>query len=546
MVGIPAPTAVGQGGVACSAPRMLVFPSDLAPPVCVFPGGHCGTVGGVSLAYPSSSAPSCSCRAHSPSMLQWSGAGLCPRCQRRPPRPWPGPYRTDGVPISVSTVPPSAPHSAFPSNGRRALAGLVGGPRKHLIVLTHGVFGAASDWDSWVDTWHYVVLELLGYDPVQMLTPQRCSQGRRQSLCEFHNPMGASAAPTFGSHTGRGCHQLPGCHPKGDGWPDFVFEFFPVHLPNSVVGLDALAVKACEQIERYLAHHPGRYDRFSLMGHSLGGVYSKQMLVLRGQPHGRYPRFAALRPMNFITFASPHLASRRTTILSAGLELVIRAIGGRTGQEMLLEDPTKRMCQVTLASVPELRKFANLMTYANTSSDFVVPYCTAALCKGCKVRFSKGGGHSSTHRDPHAYPNHGTPPGTLGGPSGSPGQPLPHCSSPGAGGPTSTCSCGARGRQPNGRKATLVVHGPYCGCFPAEATGSAGKNDGKCQCVRAMRTALCSLPWIRVDVHLSTHRAHEMIILKRLNPFKHRGRVSSQARELALHVLESFAWDIPP
>ena len=100
------------------------------------------------------------------------------------------------------------------------------------------------------------------------------------------------------------------------------------------------------QVEAFLEKNPGVFDRFSIIGHSLGGIYPKYMLMLRHTCKA----FLQLAPMNFVSLATPHLGSRRTRYCSAyrllliplarhGLVATVTFTGGSEAKEQKLSVP---------------------------------------------------------------------------------------------------------------------------------------------------------------------------------------------------------------
>eukprot|EP01012_Entosiphon_sulcatum_P026007 TRINITY_DN31402_c0_g1_i1.p1 TRINITY_DN31402_c0_g1~~TRINITY_DN31402_c0_g1_i1.p1 ORF type:complete len:468 (-),score=31.63 TRINITY_DN31402_c0_g1_i1:34-1437(-) len=245
-----------------------------------------------------------------------------------------------------------------------------GAPRetreRHLVVLCHGLLGSAADWKGWISAWR--VLQ--------------------------------SAAVPLGSFD-------TSCRTAAD----LPTDLLAVDMPGITrTGIRALAERAAEQVETELvaADRSGRpYARFSILAHSLGGIYSKLLLTLRheempslcGELDGakRFPLFSLLKLVNFMTFATPHLSSRRPVRWFAA-RAVTNILVGRTGQELLLRDTGQAVLRATHESVPELKRAeGRLVSFANNSGDVVVPHATSILhlrksrrLGACKINAEKG------------------------------------------------------------------------------------------------------------------------------------------------------------
>eukprot|EP00667_Euglena_gracilis_P026932 EG_transcript_32914 len=184
--------------------------------------------------------------------------------------------------------------------GATESAGDVEGEGKHLIILLHGVFGAASDWDNWVKVWTIEVQLRNG------LTPQVSSARNRPK-----NRMGHRLQQYFKNDSESSESASQTARPeKRPGWEKALqSELFVVQLKDLTLrGIEHLAVQSCIQVERFLSRRPREFRAFSLIGHSFGGIYSKHLLTIRRQ----YAHFASLAPRNFVSLASPHLSSCTT------------------------------------------------------------------------------------------------------------------------------------------------------------------------------------------------------------------------------------------
>lgn len=127
--------------------------------------------------------------------------------------------------------------------------------------------------------------------------------------------------------------------------------------------------------------------KISITGYSLGGLISRYAIgVLYSS--GLFDR---IQPVNFSTFATPHLGVR--TPKRGARSYIFNVLGAKTlstsGQQMFLVDTfrdTKRpllsiMADPNSAFVKGLSMFKNKSIYANTMNDRSVPYYTSAISR---------------------------------------------------------------------------------------------------------------------------------------------------------------------
>ncbi|KAI8900807.1 putative serine esterase-domain-containing protein, partial [Globomyces pollinis-pini] len=127
----------------------------------------------------------------------------------------------------------------------------------------------------------------------------------------------------------------------------------------------------------------GEIGYISLIGHSLGGMYSRCLIGLLYQ-NKIIPDL--VKPVNFITLATPHLGSREhAKILGDKVaSLMVDTIGSQTGRELLLMDHNDHQTPFLLRLIEEpftrpLRFFEKLIVYSNIRYDAAVHYSTAAI-----------------------------------------------------------------------------------------------------------------------------------------------------------------------
>lgn len=124
-----------------------------------------------------------------------------------------------------------------------------------------------------------------------------------------------------------------------------------------------------------------KVDRISFVGHSLGGLVQTFAIAYL---QNNFPWFfERIKPINFITIASPMLGASNDNPIYVNLAL-LAGIVGKTGQDLSLrytEDSSKPLL-LLLPSGPThkvMKKFVRRTVYANTVNDGVVPLRTSAL-----------------------------------------------------------------------------------------------------------------------------------------------------------------------
>eukprot|EP00744_Colponema_vietnamica_P013875 GILI01019447.1.p1 GENE.GILI01019447.1~~GILI01019447.1.p1 ORF type:complete len:448 (-),score=66.23 GILI01019447.1:36-1337(-) len=157
-----------------------------------------------------------------------------------------------------------------------------------------------------------------------------------------------------------------------------------VSLVNSGIktydGIDVCGERLFQEILQLLEKNPS-ITRISLIGYSAGGLFSRYAIG-RLQKTGVFDR---IEPVNFMTFATPHLGIRRTPrslwnrVWQAGASFFV----ARAGEHMALEDGQNPLLLKMTAPgshfMVGLSRFKYRVAYANTANDNTVPYCTASL-----------------------------------------------------------------------------------------------------------------------------------------------------------------------
>ncbi|XVF39732.1 hypothetical protein PTKIN_Ptkin01aG0056300 [Pterospermum kingtungense] len=184
-------------------------------------------------------------------------------------------------------------------------------------------------------------------------------------------------------------------------------------------GVDVMGDRLAEEVKYVISRHPS-VQKISFVGHSLGGLiaryaiarlYKQDLTQENSQTNGDCGtdhledsfskgkikgKIAGLEPMNFITFASPHLGSRWHKQVplfkgSRALEKIAARTSwflGRTGKHLFLTDGKNGEPPLLLQMVSDsedlkfmssLRSFKRRVVYANASFDHIVGWSTSSL-----------------------------------------------------------------------------------------------------------------------------------------------------------------------
>ncbi|KAJ0031503.1 hypothetical protein Pint_14209 [Pistacia integerrima] len=202
-------------------------------------------------------------------------------------------------------------------------------------------------------------------------------------------------------------------------------------------GVDLMGERLADEVRRVVSHRP-QVQKISFVAHSLGGLIARYAIGRlyenspRLDPTGRRlyensprldptgisgdspseeqkkysmqlleqpceARIAGLEPMNFITFATPHLGSRgnKQLPLLCGLPFLERRasqtahlVAGRTGKHLFLNDRDNEKPPLLLQMVNDsddlkfisaLRAFKRRVAYANANYDHMVGWRTSSI-----------------------------------------------------------------------------------------------------------------------------------------------------------------------
>ncbi|XP_051151769.1 putative lipase ROG1 [Andrographis paniculata] len=167
-------------------------------------------------------------------------------------------------------------------------------------------------------------------------------------------------------------------------------------------GVDTMGERLAEEVNDVIRRWNG-ISKISFVAHSLGGLVSRYAvgrlyeLSMTTRDRSFRGRIGGLEPMNFITFATPHLGSRghKQLPLLCGLPFLERGasqtahwIAGRSGKHLFLKDDDDgkppllvRMVQDCddLQFISSLRAFKRRVAYANANYDYVVGWQTSSI-----------------------------------------------------------------------------------------------------------------------------------------------------------------------
>ncbi|KAK8124518.1 lipase/serine esterase [Apiospora kogelbergensis] len=180
-------------------------------------------------------------------------------------------------------------------------------------------------------------------------------------------------------------------------------------------GIERGGERVCEEIQeelRKIEANGGNITKLSVVGYSLGGLVSRYAV---GLLHAKGV-LDQLRPMNFTTFASPHLGVRSP--LRGWHNHIWNVLGARTlsmsGRQLFTIDDFRDTGRPLLSIMADpdsifmegLSRFKRKTLYANIAHDRSVPYYTACIAKTDpyrnieKVKFNYVPGYEEVVLDP--------------------------------------------------------------------------------------------------------------------------------------------------
>ncbi|KAG6422044.1 hypothetical protein SASPL_118605 [Salvia splendens] len=172
-------------------------------------------------------------------------------------------------------------------------------------------------------------------------------------------------------------------------------------------GVDVMGKRLADEVVSVVGHHPN-LQKISFLGHSLGGLIARYAVAVLYQQNVILPKnieqsggecvgeekqrgvVAGLEPVNFITFATPHLGSRghKQVPVFCGVHtmerLATRAsfLLGRTGRHLFLSDSDDGKAPILLRMssdsedlkfISSLQSFKRRAAYANVRFDSILP-----------------------------------------------------------------------------------------------------------------------------------------------------------------------------
>ena len=159
---------------------------------------------------------------------------------------------------------------------------------------------------------------------------------------------------------------------------------------NTYDGIETGAERVTQEIENYLEEFRQQgvtIRKFSAVGYSLGGLVARYAIGLLDS-RGWFEK-GKLEPVNFTTFASPHLGVRSP--YEGARYRFYNAIGSNTlsvsGQQLFLNDKFRDTGRPLLAVLADpqaifmkaLAKFKNRILYCNITNDRSAPYYTTGI-----------------------------------------------------------------------------------------------------------------------------------------------------------------------
>lgn len=157
-------------------------------------------------------------------------------------------------------------------------------------------------------------------------------------------------------------------------------------------GIETCAERATDEIQKYIASPAGAsLKKISVIGYSLGGLVARYCVGLLFAA-GIFDR---IQPLNFTTFATPHVGVRTPLGPFPGSfrQTIFNALGPRTlsvsGRQMWMTDSFRNTERPLLAIMADqasifirgLKAFKNRSLYANCINDRSVSFYTAMIWK---------------------------------------------------------------------------------------------------------------------------------------------------------------------
>nr|KAJ3419645.1 hypothetical protein HK105_006704 [Polyrhizophydium stewartii] len=269
---------------------------------------------------------------------------------------------------------------------------------KHLVVLHHGLWGNDAHLGQIVRFLSEVAAARGGGAGVgadagdAQATPIAITDGNALEVAEAiaaraKEPLPESAGDLLflNASSSAGSLTYDGVDVCGDRLLHSVLGKLAAHGCEPARALSAKSASAENELSADKPEGDDIIDRISLIGYSLGGLIIRYVI-------GRLDAagvFDAVRPVNFITLATPHLGTVKppVSVMTRTYNAVQRSLVGRSGRQMVLADKfhdTNAPLLLLMADtrgvfVRALAKFANRAVFANARNDMTVRYTTSAI-----------------------------------------------------------------------------------------------------------------------------------------------------------------------
>lgn len=166
------------------------------------------------------------------------------------------------------------------------------------------------------------------------------------------------------------------------------------NMDKTFDGVQAGGERLAAEVRQIVAAHPS-LRAISFIGNSLGGIYSRYAISLLWQPESK--TILGLKPITFMSIATPHLGVRRFTIIPLPdlLHFTPPLVIGQTGNDLFLRPPPSSSSNSSSSSSSEsdpplllkmasekrflepLAAFKYRRAYGNLKDDMLVPFGTA-------------------------------------------------------------------------------------------------------------------------------------------------------------------------
>jgi len=246
--------------------------------------------------------------------------------------------------------------------------------KTHLIVCVHGFFGHSSN---------------LNYIENQL---KLLSTLKTPDQMEYENVIVKNSTINHLHNT------LDGIDVCGTRLAQEMVNYFTIYF-NNIDSIDATATNG-DAYENENDKEREKENALSIVGYSMGGLISRYAI---GYLHFK-GYLKEINLLNFVTFATPHLGSRRLTSHLYGFlfNWCTPKLCSKTGEQLLLVDhevdaKKKKESQPLLLRMAlkegpfyqGLKRFKYLGLYANVINDRTVSYCSASISLSNPYRHSK-------------------------------------------------------------------------------------------------------------------------------------------------------------